>query len=458
MRTESGEIMGSRTRLTRRILLGGAAGSAGALALAACGGAAATPESVAPPPAETPDGVETQAAAPTLVSALMALRGQSDMWQRAWDRIFAKFTAAHPAYTLEINDSTLAGVTSRAATFMAAGFTFDAIYGSWEWLGLFVDAGIIQSLDPQLANDAEVAPADFHEFGMLKHKDITYGLAWQLTAHPFWSNDDAFLAAGLKTPAELEDAGNWTWDAVLAAAVELTTRDGAAIAFGGLQVYPMLTTHLLYHAWAWGADLWDEGCAQATCNTPAFAAAVQYCVDLFAAHRVIGGDFLRGTQGMVERATAGLPRFEAEIAARDLFAIGMAPRPRGPNGDRATVMTPGGIFIGAGAKNAEGAWAFIKHTVSATVLPELTAIGQGRFTANMHLQPLTVYPYENAAHYEQMARTGRPAPRLRQQRAFDAAWRATWDAMVEGSLTVAAGVAQLQERVQGWIDTGGCVR
>ena len=203
--------------------------------------------------------------------------------------------------------------------------------------------------------------------------------------------------------------------------------------------------------------LWDEGCSEATLNTPEFTDAVQYCVDLFAKHNVIGGNFLYGTQGMVERAPDAVRQFGEWIAARDQFSIGMAPRPQGPNGDRGTVMTPSALLLGNGAKNAEGAWAFLKYTVSAAAQPHFAVFGQGRFNANKHLAPLTLYRFENPAVYTQMLHEGRPEPQLLQQRDFYAAWRGTWSAMVEGSLTVAEGMAQTQEQVQGWIDAGGCL-
>ena len=428
------------------------------MALAACGEAGAAPESGEAPRAETKTEESAKSAKPAVVSTLMALRGRSETWVNAWHSIFAGFEAAHPDYTLEVIGVTRERVPGRALTTMAAGFTFDAIYGEVGWLGLFVDAGIIQSLNPFLSRDLEVSPDDFYEYGLLKHKGTPYSVAWQLTGRPFWFNYDKFAEAGLKTPAALEADGAWTWEAVLDAAARLTQRDGDDITCGGLGIYPMLTSHLPNYAWAWGADLWNERCTQAAFATPAFAEAVQFCVDLFARHRVIGGNFLAGTQGMVEGATGGLRRFEETITARGRFTIGMAPRPKGPNGERATAMTASGVFIGERAKNGEGAWDFIKYTVSAAALPHVAAMGHGRFIASKNLEPLTLYPYENAAHYKQMAREGRPVPQLLRQDEFTAAWRATWDAMVDGSLTVAAGLAKTQEQAQGWLDVGGCVR
>ncbi len=428
------------------------------LALAACGEIFTSPEAEVSPQQEITAVATPPTGQATVVSALMVLRGQDPAWIDSWHTVFANFEAKHPEYKLEINDSTFGSVTSRALTFMAAGFTFDAIYGFIDWLGLFADAGIIQSINPFLTSDSEVATDDFHDYGVLGHNGIVYGLAWQLTAHPIWSNDDSFREAGLKTPAALEAAGNWTWEAVLDAALKLTKRTKSGISFGGLQVFPMFTSFLPYYAWAWGADLWDEACTEATFNTPAFTEAVQYCVDLFATHKVIGGNFLYGTQGMVERAPDVLRQFDQGIAARELFSIGMAPRPQGPNGDRGTVMTPSAIFLGYGAKNDEGGWAFIKYTVSAAAQPHFAVFGQGRFNASKHLQPLTLYPFENADVYTQMAQEGRPEPQLLQQKEFYAAWRATWSAMVEGSLSVAEGMAKTQNQVQGWINTGGCVQ
>ena len=444
--------------MTRRFLLSGVASGAGMVALAACGAASMSPESGEARQEETKTEESPKTMAPTTVSALMVLRGQNETWKNSWLSIFANFEAKHPEYKLEIIDSAFDQVSARATTTMAAGFTFDAIYGYFGWLGLFVDAGIIQAISPFLAKDPEVSPDDFYEAGILKHKDIAYGLAWLLTAHPIWFNNDKFIEAGLKTPAELEDEGNWTWDAVLDAAVRLTQREGDEITFGGLQIYPMYTSYLPNYAWAWGADLWNEGCTLATFNTPEFADAVQFCIDLFAKHKVVGGNFLEGTLGMFERATGGMRQFEERITARDLFEIGMAPRPKGPDGVRATVMTPIGIFIGYGAKNGEGGWAFSKYTVSADAQPEIAATGQGRFTANRHLEPLTTYPYENPEVYKQMASEGRPVPQLLQQGHFNTEWRATWDAMVEGSFTVAEGMSKTQEQMQGWINKGGCLR
>ena len=451
-------MQGERSRMTRRFLLSGASSGAGMLALAACGTATMAPDTGEAPATEAKAEEAPKAMEPTIVSAMMVLQGQNETWINSWNTIFANFEAKHPEYKLEITDSTFGEVTTKAGAALAAGISFDDIYGYFGWLGPFVDGGIIQPVTPLLAKDTEVSPDDFYESGILKYKGVAYGLAWLLTAHPIWSNNDKFVEAGLKTPAELEAEGNWTWEAVLDAAVRLTKREGDEIAFGGLRIYPTHTSYLPYYAWAWGADLWNEGCTQATFNTPEFADAVQFCVDLFAKHKVIGGNFLEGTMGMFERATGGVRQFEERITANDLFEIGMAGRPKGPNGDSATVMTPIGIFIGEGAKNPEGGWAFLKYTVSADALPEVAATGQGRFTANKNLEPLTLYPYENPEVYKQMASEGRPVPQLLKQSDFNTEWRATWDAMVEGSLTVAEGMAKTDEQVQGWINEGGCLR
>ncbi len=450
-------MIGNRRRMTRRDLLSGAASVTGLTVLAACGTDTNTQEAGEAPQAETTPEVSPKTMAPTTVSMLMVLRGQNETWVNSWNSTFANFEARHPEYKLAVSDTAFGSVTSRALTFMAAGFTFDAVYGFIDWLGLFADASIIQSINPFLTTDKEVSLDDFHSFGILKHKDTVYGLAWQLTAHPIWFNADKFREAGLKTPAALEAEGNWTWEAVLDAALKLTKRAGNGISFGGLQVFPMFTSFLPYYAWAWGTDLWDPSCTQAMFTAPEFADALQYCVDLFAKHKVIGGSFLNGTQGMVERAPDVARQFNERIAARDQFSIGMAPRPRGPNGDRGTVMTPSAILLGNGAKNADGAWAFLKFTVSAPARSEFAAFGQGRFSANRQLEPLTLYPFENPTVYEQMTNEGRPEPQLLQQRDFYAEWRVTWDDMVEGSLTVPQGMARTQEQVQGWIDAGGCL-
>ena len=121
-------------------------------------------------------------------------------------------------------------------------------------------------------------------------------------------------------------------------------------------------------------------------------------------------------------------------------------------------MTPSAIFLGDRAKNVEGGWAFLKYTVSAAAQPHFAVFGQGRFNASKHLKPLTLYPFEDPDVYTQMLQEGRPEPQLLQQKEFYDAWRVTWSAMVEGSISVAEGMAKTQEQVQGWITTGGCLR
>ena len=114
---------GERIRLTRRYLLKGAAGSAGLLALAACGTATMMPQEGAAPEEEAKAEEAPQAMEPKVVSALMVLQGQNETWINSWNTIFANFEAKHPEYTMEITDSTFGEVTTKAGAALAAGIS-----------------------------------------------------------------------------------------------------------------------------------------------------------------------------------------------------------------------------------------------------------------------------------------------------------------------------------------------
>ena len=114
--------MGNRRRMTRRILLRGAASSAGMVALAACGTATATPESGEAPQEETKTEESPKTMAQTTVSALMVLRGQNETWIKSWLTIFADFEAKHPEHKLEIIDSAFDQVSSKGGHYHGCRF------------------------------------------------------------------------------------------------------------------------------------------------------------------------------------------------------------------------------------------------------------------------------------------------------------------------------------------------
>ena len=73
-------MQGERSRMTRRYLLKGVAGSAGMLALAACGTATMMTEAGEAPETEAKAEEAPKAMEPTIVNALMVLQGQNETW------------------------------------------------------------------------------------------------------------------------------------------------------------------------------------------------------------------------------------------------------------------------------------------------------------------------------------------------------------------------------------------
>lgn len=444
--------------LSRRNLLRGALVTGAVAISAACGAVPVAPadageEGEAPKAAESAPKDE----GPKTVNFLHVLEGQNETWRNGWAEVVETFEAKNPGHKIAIADSAFGELPTKAAAAQAGGIKFDIIYGYFGWVGTFVAGNIVQPLDPIIATDPEIDPANFHEAAKWIHKGQNYGVAWWINSREIWYNKSLIVNAGLKTPTELEAEGNWTWDAALEAAINLTKVEGDEVVVGGMGTQPHVPSVLTYYSWAWGAEFWNPDCTQGGFGSDAFRDAVQFQADTFTKHRVQGGNYFEGNTAIYHTGHFQIRRINEQVTPTNLFEVGMAPTPNGPGGRKAAYAVVA-IHLGSQSENPEGGWEFIKHTVIGDLQEIWVPQGGGRYPADLRREPITTKDYEDASVYKTIASIANATPTLIQQGDFNDIWRnETWPAIVEGAITVPEALQKTQDQVQGWLDDRGCL-
>ena len=255
---------------SRRTILRGALVTGAVAISAACGAVPVTPAETEKAP-DAPKAAEApKEEGPKTINFLHVLEGQNETWRNGWAEVVETFEAKNPGHKVEIADSAFGELPTKAAAAQAGGLKFDIIYGYFGWVGTFVAGNIVQALDPIIATDTAIDPANFHDAAKWIHKGQNYGIAWWINSREIWYNKSLIVNAGLKTPTELEAEGNWTWEAALEAAQKLTQREGNEVVKGGLGTQPNYPSVLTYYSWAWGADFWNPDCSQAGFSSDEF--------------------------------------------------------------------------------------------------------------------------------------------------------------------------------------------
>lgn len=176
-----------------------------------------------------------------------------------------------------------------------------------------------------------------------------------------WYNKEIFENAGVKTPKELLDEGNWTWDTFRSTALELTVRgtDDTVTQWGAvldnLDTFVVSTGHHF-------VDL-DNGEATNNIKSEPIARAMNFYIDLFNTDQSTivsssGSDMFM--QGKVAMLSGGLwirTRF-ADMLKND--TIGFVPTPKDPQADKYYISEGlSGWYVPRGCDNPVGAAAYI---------------------------------------------------------------------------------------------------
>jgi len=226
---------------------------------------------------------------------------------------------------------------------------------------------ILLDLTPLIERDeAEIRFDDFLVTGP-SYKDGRYfGLATRPGFFLTNVNISRVEEAGLVSPLDLFEQGEWDWDALVTVAKRLTKVDseGRYVTMGAA----MWGWNRLYHSpWvqsAGGAWL-DHENNRAAFNSPQALEAFRFLRQLVQMEVMPGRDYhglqyARGDFGVVF-SWEGKPTVKPSVAG---WRYETVPVPAGPKGYIVTYHTPNHYVISKTTKHLEAAWSFLKHLAS----------------------------------------------------------------------------------------------
>lgn len=203
----------------------------------------------------------------------------------------------------------------------------------------FLASGVMSNLSPTFADYPDYDFEDFSQpaLGLWMEGEDVYGLPFSTSPFIIYYNTDMFEEAGLATPRDLAENGEWTWDALREAAATIA---GSQDVFG----FESIDANIYNSVWgtmtpiirAHGGDAWDSA-GNCLLNTPESVAGFQLYHDMV---YVDGsavppgelGDFFSGqsaiTIGQISRAS--------KLDGAE-FGWDVAPLPSGPAGEAGTI-------------------------------------------------------------------------------------------------------------------------
>ena len=362
----------------RRAFLSAAAFTISATALAACSSGTVT----------TPLSTSTSSAAASSQTAAVKSRTATisfSRWQVTPLRIkmsvydpIARFEKAHPGTKVEADIIPIPTYTTKLLTMIAGGVAPDVISlpGPFGILPLFAQKKAIADLSPLIARDAAVVhPSDFlpQALAVGQWQGKQYGLLISpLSTAVLVYNADALRRAGIaQTPAQMYDAGKWTWDDVTTVAQQATLRPspsgparqfGFAISFGVQQA--------ISYVWEAGGHLLNTERTKALIDGTGAIAGFQYLFDLLHKFRVSPTSADLQSESMTNLMNSGricLTFSWAHTVGANLaqvkFNWDIVPLPVGKDGEIVN-NNYNNVGLSSTSKHREVAWEFIEYMTS----------------------------------------------------------------------------------------------
>lgn len=244
-------------------------------------------------------------------------------------------------------------VEQKLLTGMASGRVPDVVL--WDRFSTAVYAGknAFTSLDDLIAKDG----IDLDSFyGPAVEEmivdDVHYGLPLLVDNRSLFYNVEQLADAGLEPPTN--------WAELKEAATTLTKHDGGKLTRSGFS----LDDPGLFNMWIRqaGGSMLSEDQTTVAFNSPEGLEVLDFWKGLLD-DKIYQLGFAEGSDGFAEGKIA--MKYNGPWALADLDKVedlkyAVAEPPKGPRGDQAAAMGGFGLIIPRGAKNEEGAWAFIK--------------------------------------------------------------------------------------------------
>jgi multiple sugar transport system substrate-binding protein len=442
----------------RRLFSGAVSAAAGSLAVGAVA-AACAPGGAASAPAGAPGRRS--------VALRVIYPPTSDADLQIFTRIFKRFEEQFPGYSVDHDAENIGHgkVAEKLTTLVAGGTPPDVSLIHPSWATSLLSKGFFTELSERMKKDKPLKSDDLLPYCLefYQWQGKQYGLPYYSGPGLLFFNKSLFEQYGVKTPDRYERAGQWTWQAFLEVAKQLTRRNADPPVYGYERVDQGLQWYLSVPIWAYGGEVSTADETEAKLHEPAAVDAIQLQVDLVRAHRVVplgdevnaipspgGRRISSGRQGLMYGGKFYVPDFAGNVP----FEMGLVPVPRGPRGQRATRDGNNGFGVVKDSKHQDEGYAvaafFTQWEGGGKLLMESgrpqpvrkSVYDDGSF--KRLLQPWEA-PYHDAytetAKIVRVWRIPRAGPQF--QTLFDEAWAA----MVNGERSVKAAMDELRPRL-----------
>jgi multiple sugar transport system substrate-binding protein len=340
---------------------------AGALGLAGCAPAAPgpTPADTATPAAATVAQVDADGSVSFMVFG-------DTLMLEAYQALATAYEAQYPGREVAlVTIPDPADYRKRLAADLAAGTPSDVVILDYQRYAGFAAKGMLAPVEPYLKSSALIHSGDFYPQSLAPfvYRRALMCLPQSLSSPVIFYNKRLFDQAGLAYPND-----RWTWDEFLRTALALTRDtdgDGQTDQYG-LGIEASLQ-QVLPFIWQNRGTLVDDVARPQglELNDPRTLKAVQWFVDLQAAHHVVPGAaaeaaepsqnrFLNGRLGMQVGTRSSVPTYRQVTA----FDWDVAPLPMN-RGRRASLLEADGYCLPAAAPHRDAAWQFIEYASSA---------------------------------------------------------------------------------------------
>lgn len=279
-----------------------------------------------------------------------------------FNEIADSFAADHPDVNVTFESLPFASYTTTLTTQIAGGNPPDLAWILERTASDFVNSGILAPL-----NDAFTNAEGFDYDDMIEKPTELWRLDGELYAVPFstsplaiFANTDMIKAAGARTPAELIEAGEWTWDNVMATAAKVAEgdKDGIIVRDFNYQTWQNLAA-----IWrGWDASPWSADGETCTFADPEMVEAMTFLHKAIFQDGALPGpgesvDFFAGDAAM---SITQISRASLLPAGDDAFAWDLVPLPAGPAGEY-SVIGQAAIGVFEDSPNADLAVEFLAH-------------------------------------------------------------------------------------------------
>jgi multiple sugar transport system substrate-binding protein len=270
----------------------------------------------------------------------------------------------------------------------------------------FIAADRLVDLTPFIEADPNFNLADFGAaMGPWTRDGKIYGIPFTNAGNVLYYNEDIFAKAGVATPRELLEKGEWTWEKLREISRELVAKGGARYGYMfGNNIFTVGWQNLVDIIPAYGGAPWSADGNTCLFNDPKTVAAIQLVHDMIYDDKThpepgVEADFAAGDIGM------SLTRPNFAFRLNDVtFKWDVVPAPSGPEG-----------YVPSRAQNAIGVFKGAKHedwgaqfTVWATN-PTNGALWTASASPRLSLQSLDILTSNNVLNAEQLERAVIPA-------------------------------------------------